>query len=200
MFSEGFESIIISILDMGMSCLKLNIVLIEPEIPQNTGNIARTCAATGAALHLVGPMGFSISNKMVKRAGLDYWDEVEVNYYDNFVEFLEKTNAAECGIDTTNRYETKLKDNFYMASTKATHTYSEIEYKDECYVLFGKESYGLPEPLLAKNAEGCLRIPMRENLRSLNLSNSVAIVAYEYFRQKNFEGLINEGHLTGRKD
>jgi len=183
-----------------MSFLKLNIVLLEPEIPQNTGNIARTCAATGAALHLIGPMGFSISNKMVKRAGLDYWDEVEVNYYDNFIDFLEKTCLADGDVDVVNRYETKLKNNFYMASTKASHTYDEISYDDECFIMFGKESYGLPEPLLAANHPNCLRIPMRENLRSLNLSNSVAIVAYEYFRQKKFAGLMNEGHLTGRKD
>lgn len=180
--------------------MKLNIVLLEPEIPQNTGNIARTCAATGAVLHLIGPMGFSISNKMVKRAGLDYWDEVEVNYYDNFIDFLEKTDVAEGDVDVVNRYETKLKNNFYMASTKASNTYDEVLYDDDCYIMFGKESYGLPEPLLMANHRNCLRIPMRENLRSLNLSNSVAIVAYEYFRQKKFTGLMNEGHLTGRKD
>ena len=196
----------------------LNIVLVEPEIPQNTGNIARTCAATGTALHLVGPMGFSISNKWVKRAGLDYWDEVDISYYDNFSEFLEKTGALAISVgDESDEnhenvsshkrpFEVKLKDNFFMASTKSRIVYSDADLKNaredggDCYILFGKESYGLPEPLLAANMDNCIRIPMRENLRSLNLSNAVAIVTYEYYRQNDFNGLRNEGRLTGRDD
>lgn len=157
--------------------MKLNIVLVEPEIPQNTGNIARTCAAIGAKLHLVRPLGFSIDEKQVKRAGLDYWDKLDIEEHDSFSEFLEKYKPEE--------------NNMYFITTKGTHCYSDIDYSnmEEVFVLFGKETKGLPEDILKKYIEKTARIPMRPTLRSLNLSNSVAIVAYEIFRQKNFEGL-----------
>ena len=157
--------------------MNLNIVLVEPEIPQNTGNIARTCAAIGAKLHLVKPLGFSIDEKQVKRAGLDYWDKLEIEEHSNFNEFLKK-------------YKPEENDMFFI-TTKGTHCYTEIDYSkmDEIFILFGKETKGLPEDTLRKYIEKTARIPMRETLRSLNLSNSVAIVAYEILRQKNFEGL-----------
>ena len=147
----------------------LNIVLVEPEIPQNTGNIARTCAAIGARLILIEPMGFSIDDKHVKRAGLDYWDKVEIIKYDSIDEFF-----------------TNNKGPFYFASTKSKHIYSEVKYEDDCYILFGKETKGLPEKILHDNYDKCIRIPMRNIIRSLNLANSVAVVAYEYERQKDF--------------
>ena len=157
--------------------MNLHIVLVEPEIPQNTGNIARTCAAIGAKLHLVKPLGFSIDEKQVKRAGLDYWDKLEIEEHNNFKEFLEKYKPEE--------------HNMYFITTKGTHCYSDINYSklEEVFVLFGKETKGLPEETLKKYIKKTARIPMRETLRSLNLSNSVAIVAYEILRQKNFEGL-----------
>ena len=157
--------------------MKLNIVLVEPEIPQNTGNIARTCAAIGAKLHLVKPLGFSIDEKQVKRAGLDYWDKLDIEEHNNFKEFLEKYKPEE--------------HDMYFITTKGTHCYSDVDYSkmDEIFVLFGKETKGLPEDILRKYIEQTARIPMRPTLRSLNLSNSVAIVAYEIFRQKSFEGL-----------
>ncbi len=157
--------------------MKLNIVLVEPEIPQNTGNIARTCAAIGAKLHLVYPLGFSISEKQVKRAGLDYWDKLEIEEHISFKEFLEKYNPE--------------KNNMYFVTTKGKFVYSDVNYMemDEVFLLFGKETKGLPEDILKKYLEKTIRIPMRQSLRSLNLSNSVAIVAYDVFRQKNFEGL-----------
>ena len=157
--------------------LKLNIVLVEPEIPQNTGNIARTCAAIGAKLHLVHPLGFSISEKAVKRAGLDYWDKVEIEEHTSFEEFLEKYKPEE--------------KNMFFVTTKGKHVYSEPDYKsmDEVFLLFGKETKGLPEPTLQKYIDKTIRIPMRETLRSLNLSNSVSIVAYDVFRQVDFDGL-----------
>ena len=156
--------------------MKLNIVLVEPEIPQNTGNIARTCAAIGAKLHLVYPLGFSISEKQLKRAGLDYWDKLDIEEHESLDRFLEKYDINKC--DT------------YLVSTKATHVYSDVNYEDkEVFLLFGKETKGLPEDILKKYIEKTIRIPMRQDLRSLNLSNSVAIVAYEVFRQVNFEGL-----------
>lgn len=157
--------------------MKLNIVLVEPEIPQNTGNIARTCAAIGAKLHLVKPLGFDISEKSVKRAGLDYWDKLEIEEHDNLQAFLNKYNPS-----TTN---------MYFVTTKGQHVYSEKDYtnKEEVYLLFGKETKGLPEDLIQENMENAIRIPMRETLRSLNLSNSVAIVAYEVLRQHEFENL-----------
>ena len=157
--------------------MKLNIVLVEPEIPQNTGNIARTCAAIGAKLHLVHPLGFSISEKQVKRAGLDYWDKVEIEEHSSFQAFLEKYKPKET--------------NMYFVTTKGKHVYSEPNYKEmqEVFLLFGKETKGLPEDILQKYLDKTIRTPMRETLRSLNLSNSVAIVAYDVLRQANFDNL-----------
>ena len=157
--------------------MKLNIVLVEPEIPQNTGNIARTCAAIGAKLHLVHPLGFSISEKSVKRAGLDYWDKLEIEEHENLDKFLQK-------------YDIK-KLNMFLVSTKATHVYSNVDYSklDEIFLLFGKETKGLPEGLLKDNLDKTIRIPMGFDIRSLNLSNSAAIVAYEVERQCKFSGL-----------
>ena len=156
----------------------LNIVLFEPEIPQNTGNIARTCAATGAKLHLVGPMGFTIDEKKLKRAGLDYWHDVDITYYDSIAQFYEKNQGK-----------------MYYLTTKAPRDYSEAEFEDGCYLIFGKETAGIPEEILLDNQETCLRIPMIGEIRSLNLSNSVAIVLYEALRQNHFEGMNLEGHL-----
>ena len=157
--------------------MKINIVMGEPEIPQNTGNIARTCAAIGAKLHLVHPLGFSISEREVKRAGLDYWDKLEIEEHDSLEKFLEKYKPEE--------------NNMYYSTTKGKHVYSDVDYSkmDEVFLLFGKETKGLPEDLLLKYIDNTIRIPMRETLRSLNLSNSVAIVAYEVFKQNGFEGL-----------
>jgi len=157
----------------------LNIVLVEPEIPQNTGNIARTCAATGAALHLVGPLGFSIDDRYLKRAGLDYWKYVDLQYYNGLQEFFDLNEGA----------------HFLFCTTKAQKSYHEINYTDKCFILFGKETKGLPETLLKANYEKCLRIPMLDNIRSLNLSNSVAIILYEALRQKGFKNLQLKGHL-----
>ena len=157
--------------------MKLNIVLVEPEIPQNTGNIARTCAALGAKLHLVYPLGFSISEKQVKRAGLDYWDKLEIEEHINFKSFLEKYKPEE--------------NNMYFVTTKGKHVYSEPNFSEmeEVFALFGKETKGLPEDILQKYLDKTIRIPMREGLRSLNLSNSVAIVAYDVERQCEFSNL-----------
>nr|MBP3681314.1 tRNA (uridine(34)/cytosine(34)/5-carboxymethylaminomethyluridine(34)-2'-O)-methyltransferase TrmL [Clostridia bacterium] len=157
--------------------MKINIVMVEPEIPQNTGNIARTCAATGAKLHLVKPLGFEISDKYLKRAGLDYWDKVDIEEHDSLQDFLDKYKPKE--------------NNMFYASTKATHCYSDVDYSkfDEVFILFGKETKGLPEDLLQKYIENTIRIPMRHNLRSLNLSNSVNIILYEVLRQVDFNGL-----------
>lgn len=157
--------------------MKINIVLVEPEIPQNTGNIARTCAAIGAKLHLVKPLGFSISDKQVKRAGLDYWDKLEIEEHDSLKDFLEKYN-----ID---------KNEMFLVTTKGKHVYSDIEIMQdkEVFLLFGKETKGLPESLLLENIDKTIRIPMRETLRSLNLSNSVAIVAYDVYRKTGFDQL-----------
>mgnify|MGYP003303221640 FL=1 len=157
--------------------MKLHIVLVEPEIPQNTGNIARTCAAIGAKLHLVYPLGFSISEKQVKRAGLDYWDKLEIEEHDSFNEFLNKYKPEE--------------NNMFFVTTKGKHVYSDPKFSemDEVFTLFGKETKGLPEDILQKYIDKTIRIPMREGLRSLNLSNSVAIVAYDIFRQVDFDNL-----------
>ena len=157
--------------------MRLNVVLVEPEIPQNTGNIARTCAATGGKLHLVHPLGFSISEKAVKRAGLDYWDKLEIEEHDSFEKFLEKYKPEE--------------NNMFFATTKGKHVYSDPDYRgmNEVFILFGKETKGLPEDILQKYINQTIRIPMRHTLRSLNLSNSVAIVAFEVLRQKDFEQL-----------
>ncbi len=157
--------------------MKLNIVMCEPEIPQNTGNIARTCAATGSKLHLIHPLGFDISDKYLKRAGLDYWDKLEIEEHKSLDKFLEKYKPE--------------KYNIFFATTKGQQCYADVDYStlNEVFVLFGKETKGLPEDLLKKYIEKTIRIPMRESLRSLNLANSVSIVIYEILRQKKFEGL-----------
>ncbi|CDE21201.1 putative tRNA (cytidine(34)-2'-O)-methyltransferase [Acidiphilium sp. CAG:727] len=162
-----------------------NVVLVEPEIPQNTGNISRTCAATHSVLHLIRPLGFEISDRTLKRAGLDYWQYLDVRYYDSFDELYEKYKDVA---------------NFYFLSTKGAKRYSDVNFKDGDFLVFGKETHGLPEPLLEKHYENTLRIPMWGNLRSLNLSNSVALTLYEALRQNDFAELNPEGHLTGRKD
>jgi tRNA (cytidine/uridine-2'-O-)-methyltransferase len=164
---------------------KINIVLHEPEIPQNTGNIARTCAATGASLHIIRPMGFEIDDRKLKRAGLDYWDKLDITYYDNYEDFLAKRPDA-C-------------DNTYYFSTKAPQPYTDVSYPDNVYIMFGKETKGLPEDILYDNKNYCVRIPMRDTIRSLNLSNSVAIAVYEIIRQKGFDGLEPQGRLTTRE-
>ena len=162
---------------------KINIILHEPEIPQNTGNIARTCAATGASLHIIKPMGFTIDDKKLKRAGLDYWDKLDITYYENFEDFCQKHPEA---IGST-----------FFFTTKAPRSYTEVSpYPDNVFIMFGKETKGLPEDLLYANCEYCVRIPMRDTLRSLNLSNSVAIAVYEILRQWDFEGLREDGNLT----
>ena len=161
----------------------LNIVLIEPEIPQNTGNIARTCAATGARLHLVGPMGFHITDKQVKRAGLDYWDKLDITFYDSTEEFFEKNKDGK----------------FYYFTTKAEQAHSDVEYPNHCYLVFGKETKGLPEELLKDNHDTCVRMPMRGIIRSLNLSNAVAIGTYEVLRQWNYPELVQKGKLHNLK-
>ena len=158
----------------------LNIVLIEPEIPQNTGNVARTCAATGARLHLVGPMKFQITDKQVKRAGLDYWDKLDITFYDSTEDFFEQNKGG----------------SFYYFSTKAEIAHSDMTYENGAYLVFGKETKGLPEELLHDNPGSCVRIPMRNELRSLNLSNSVAIAVYEVLRQWDYPDLSREGKLT----
>ncbi len=160
----------------------LNIVLVEPQIPQNTGNIARTCAATGAKLHLVEPMGFRVDDAKLKRAGLDYWHLLDITYYENLDDFFNKNKDG----------------NFFYFSTKATKIYSEINYPDNSYLVFGKETAGLPEELLHDNPEKCVRLPMINNsaARSLNLSNSVAVGAYEVLRQWEFPELLCKGKLT----
>lgn len=165
--------------------MKINIVLVEPEIPQNTGNISRTCAATGSSLHMIRPFGFELTDKHLKRAGLDYWQYLDVHYYDSFEELFDLYYNG---------------DNFYFMSTKGQKVYSDAKFKDGDFLIFGKESHGLPEPLLEKHYDKTLRIPMLGNLRSLNLSNSVALTVYEALRQNNFGGLNEIGHLTGRKD
>ncbi len=164
---------------------KINIVLHEPEIPQNTGNIARTCAATGATLHIIRPMGFEIDDKKLKRAGLDYWDKLDITYYDNYEDFLVKNPNA--------------KEKTYYFSTKAPRAYTEVNlYPDGVYIMFGKETKGIPEDILYNNQDFCVRIPMRDTIRSLNLSNSVAIAVFEILRQWDFEGLREDGKLTER--
>ena len=158
----------------------LNIVLVEPEIPANTGNIARTCAATGSVLHLIKPLGFDISDKAVKRAGLDYWHLVDVRVYENLEDFFEKTGA----------------EDLWLLSTKAPRAYTEASFSPDCWLLFGKETKGLPEQLLAEHFDRCLRIPIRSEARSLNLSNSVAVVVFEALRQQEFPHLQEQGAMT----
>ena len=162
---------------------RINIVLCEPEIPQNTGNIARTCAATGASLHLIRPLGFEIDNAKLKRAGLDYWDKLDITFYDGLDDFYAKHPDAKV----------------YYFSTKAPHSYTEIDYPDDVYIMFGKETKGIPEDILYDNKDHCVRIPMRDTIRSLNLSNSAAIAVYEIIRQKGFDGLIPQGKLTSKE-
>lgn len=159
--------------------MKLNIVLAQPQIPQNTGNIARTCAVTGAALHIIKPMGFAPTDKQLKRAGLDYWHYLDITYYESFEDFFEK-NAGVC----------------FFFSTKAQKRYTDVSYPDNCFIMFGREDAGLPEELLLRHKDSCVRIPMMPTLRSLNLSNSVAIAAYEILRQWDFPELQNSGSLT----
>lgn len=158
---------------------KLNIVLYEPEIPANTGNIGRTCVATGTKLHLIEPLGFSLSEKALKRAGMDYWSQLEVGRYVNYEDFLQRNPGAK----------------IYMATTKAKKIYSEASYEPDCYIMFGKESAGIPEEILVEHPEECVRIPMIGETRSLNLSNSVAIVLYEALRQNQFDHMKLEGDL-----
>lgn len=158
---------------MGQNTMSINIVLHEPEIPQNTGNIARTCAATGSRLHIIKPMGFEIDDKKLKRAGLDYWHMLSITYYENLEDFFSKNPG-----------------NYYFCSTKAPHSYAETKFSDEDYLFFGKETKGLPEDLLKANFDKCIRIPMAKDARSLNLSNSVAIVVYEALKQINFLDLM----------
>ena len=156
----------------------LNVVLVEPEIPQNTGNIARTCAATGARLHLVKPLGFRVDDRSLKRAGLDYWKMLDITYYDGLEQFFRK-NAGP----------------FYYFSTKARNIYAGIRYPDGCYLVFGKETAGLPEEILRKNPKTAVRLPMLGEARSLNLSNAVAVGVYEVLRQWGFEGMTTQGSL-----
>ena len=158
---------------------KLNIVLYEPEIPANTGNIGRTCVATGTKLHLIEPLGFSLSEKALKRAGMDYWSQLDVERYVNYEDFLQRNPGAK----------------IYMATTKAKKIYSEASYEPDCYIMFGKECAGIPEEILVEHPEECVRIPMIGETRSLNLSNSVAIVLYEALRQNQFDHMKLEGDL-----
>lgn len=157
----------------------LNIVLLEPEIPANTGNIGRTCAAAGARLHLIEPLGFSLSEKALKRAGMDYWKDLDVTTYIDYSDFLDKNPGAK----------------IYMATTKARKVYTEVSYEPDSYIMFGKESAGIPEEILVGNKENCVRIPMMGEIRSLNLGNSAAIVLYEALRQNGFKGMELEGDL-----
>jgi len=159
--------------------MALNIVLLEPEMPANTGNIGRTCVATGTVLHLIEPLGFHLDDRSIKRAGMDYWHKLDVRRYVNYEDFLEKNPGAI----------------IYMATTKARKVYTEVAYEDDCYIMFGKESAGIPEEILKQNKERCVRIPMNEEIRSLNLSNSVAIMLYEALRQQGFKNMELTGNL-----
>lgn len=157
----------------------MNIILHQPEIPANTGNIGRTCVATGTVLHLIEPLGFRIGEKELKRAGMDYWEHLDVRRYMNFEEFLEKNPNAK----------------IWMATTKAKHVYSDVKFGPDDFIMFGKESAGIPEEILVDYEDTCIRIPMLDQIRSLNLSNSVAIVLYEALRQQNFDNMQLEGEL-----
>ena len=157
----------------------LNIVLHEPEIPANTGNIGRTCVAAGARLHLIEPLGFRLDDKSLKRAGMDYWKDLDVTTYIDYQDFLNRNPGAR----------------IYMATTKASAVYTDVRYEPDCYIMFGKESAGIPEEILVEHQETCVRIPMMGEIRSLNLGNSVAIVLYEALRQNGFAGMSTEGHL-----
>ena len=153
---------------------RLNVVLYNPEIPQNTGNISRTCAVTGASLHIIRPTGFEISDRTLKRAGLDYWDKLDVHYYDDYADFLSKNPGARC----------------YYFSAHAQRSYADVEYPDDAYLVFGKETAGLPRELVMENLDSAVRIPMLPTLRCLNLSNAVAIAVYEALRQDGFESMV----------
>lgn len=157
----------------------MNVVLLEPEMPANTGNIGRTCVATGTRLHLIEPLGFRLNEKAIKRAGLDYWQDLDVTVYDNYADFLERNPGAK----------------IYMATTKAHRVYTEVSYAPDCYLMFGRESAGIPEEILLKHPDTSVRIPMNSEIRSLNLSNSVAIVLYEALRQNQFAGMQMQGEL-----
>ncbi len=157
----------------------MNIVLYEPEMPANTGNIGRTCVATGTRLHLIEPLGFKLNEKALKRAGLDYWDKLDVTVYSDFQDFLNRNPGAK----------------IYMATTKAPNVYTEADYEPDCYIMFGPESRGIPEDILVEHQETCVRIPMWGDIRSLNLSNSVSIILYEALRQNGFEKMTMQGHL-----
>jgi len=157
----------------------MNIVLLEPEMPANTGNIGRTCVATDTRLHLIQPLGFKLNDKLIKRAGLDYWDKLDVTVYSDYQDFLDRNPGAK----------------IYMATTKGHHVYSDIKYEPDCFLMFGKESAGIPEEILVDNEDCCVRIPMWGDIRSLNLSNSVSIVLYEALRQNGFDRMTMEGEL-----
>lgn len=159
---------------------KINVVLFEPEIPANTGNIGRTCVATGTRLHLIEPLGFRLNEKAIKRAGMDYWEHLDVTRYIDYEDFLEKNPGVK----------------IYLASKKAPRSYTDVSYEEDCYIMFGKESAGIPEEILLEHEDTAVRIPMLENTRSLNLSNSVAIVLYEALRQNGFKQMEQKGHLT----
>ncbi len=161
----------------------MNIVLLEPEIPQNTGNIARTCGATNTVLHMIRPFGFSVEDKHLKRAGLDYWDLLDIRYYENFEDFMEKNQNIR----------------LWCATTKARHVHSDVTYQENDYIMFGRESKGIPEALLLQHKEHTIRIPMLEDARSLNLSNAVAVVLYEAYRQQGYDGFLHQGQLHGDK-
>lgn len=161
----------------------MNIVLLEPEIPQNTGNIGRTCVATGSALHLIKPLGFDIDEKSVKRAGLDYWKELDLHIYESYQDFMSKNKGIQ----------------LFMATTKALNTYADVKYSEDAFIMFGKESAGIPEEILMEHRDFCIRIPMLEKYRSLNLSNSVAIVLYEALRQHSFGKMLKQGELHRHK-
>ena len=163
----------------------MNIVLLEPEMPSNTGNIGRTCVATNTRLHLIEPLGFKLNEKALKRAGLDYWDKLDVTVYSDYQDFLEKNPDA--------------LGKMYFATTKAHKVYSEVDYEPDCYLMFGKESAGIPEEILVENEDHCVRIPMWGEIRSLNLSNSVAVVLYEALRHNDFEKMALEGQLHHMK-
>lgn len=163
---------------------KLNIVLFEPEIPSNTGNIGRTCVATGTRLHLIEPLGFRLNEKEIRRAGMDYWQQLNVTRYVNYQDFLDKNPGAK----------------IYMATTKGQRVYTEVHYEEDCYLMFGKESRGIPEEILAHNRDRCVRIPTLGGIRSLNLANSVAVLLYEALRQNGFSQMQLMGHLTKYSD
>ena len=163
---------------------KLNIVLYEPEIPANTGNIGRTCVATGTRLHLIEPLGFQLTEKALKRAGMDYWKDLDVTTYVKYEDFLRRNPGAK----------------IYMATTKGQNVYTDVAYEEDCYIMFGKESAGIPEEILAHHRADCVRIPMMDEIRSLNLSNSVAVVLYEALRQNHFSQMQLTGHLTKYED